>query len=86
MTLDDLNCRNCFQFTTGSRPIVSESTRPVFAKFSGLAAFWGVDDCCEMGLRIAIAQETLPWQSMFVYLIHAFFRHAISPKRNEIGI
>jgi len=35
----------------------------------------GIDDndCCEIELRIAIAQGTLPWQPIFVYSIHTFF-------------
>jgi len=57
-------------FTIGSRPIISESTWPIFAKFSGLVAFrrrWLLWN------GVAIAQGTLPWQPNFVHSIHTIF-------------
>ena len=74
MTSNGPNCQNCFRFfTTGSRPIISESTRPTFAQFSGFVALWLQMIAVKLDCDRSRDVGTLPRQPIFVYQIHIFF-------------
>jgi len=46
------------------RPIISTSTKPIFAKFAGLVELWLLMN--DLRLVFFICEGTLPWQSIYV--------------------
>jgi len=72
MTSSGPNCQNCFRFfTTGSRPIISESMRPTFAQFSGCGCRWLLWNW----IAIALDGRCHGNQFLFIESTH-FFRHS----------
>ena len=62
-------------FTVCSSPVISESTRPIFATFSQLVrSLRGIDDCCEIELQ-SLKGRCHGNQFLFIQSTQ-FFRHS----------
>jgi len=71
-------------FTIGSTPTIPDSTRPIFAKFSGLSDFWAKMIAVKWGCYRP--RDVVMATNAFLFNTHFVFSHAISPKLNEIVI